>query len=65
MHEGDYDEHSKNEIKMSIRSECRNLIRFQELDSCDFVVPEHIDIDKYVISANYDKNINKYNFLEY
>lgn len=46
LHEGDYDEHSKNEIKMSIRSECRNLIKFQELDSCDFVVPEHIDIDK-------------------
>jgi alpha 1,2-mannosyltransferase len=46
LHEGDYDEHSKNEIKMSIRSECRNLIRFQELDSCDFVVPEHIDINK-------------------
>ena len=46
LHEGDYDERSKNEIKMSIRSECRNLIKFQELDSCDFVVPEHIDIDK-------------------
>lgn len=46
LHEGDYDEHSKNEIKMSIRSECRNLIKFQELDSCDFVVPDHIDIDK-------------------
>tara|TARA_Y100000389_G_scaffold133285_1_gene130799 strand:+ start:3531 stop:4499 length:969 start_codon:yes stop_codon:yes gene_type:complete len=46
LHERDYDERSKNEIKMSIRSECRNLIKFQELDSCDFVVPEHIDIDK-------------------
>ena len=46
LHEGDYDERSKNEINMSIRSECRNLIKFQELDSCDFVVPEHIDIDK-------------------
>tara|TARA_B100000795_G_scaffold268474_1_gene255509 strand:- start:7101 stop:8069 length:969 start_codon:yes stop_codon:yes gene_type:complete len=46
LHEGDYDEHSKNEIKMSIRSECRKIIRFQELDSCDFIIPEHIDIEK-------------------
>lgn len=46
LHEGDYDEKSKEEIIKSVRENHRNLINFKQIDKNDFCVPEHIDIDK-------------------
>jgi len=46
LHEGDYDNNAKQEIIMSIRKDFRYLINFQELDSNDFKIPNHIDKDK-------------------
>jgi ACT domain-containing protein len=46
LHEGDYDNNSKNEILLSIRGECRDIVKFQELDKEDFKIPQHIDISK-------------------
>ena len=46
FHEGDYDAESQQEIFKSVRHECRSLIRFQQLDSDDFKIPEWIDSKK-------------------
>jgi len=46
LHEGDYDNESQKEIILSIRGDCQSLIKFQELDSGDFKVPNHIDKNK-------------------
>jgi hypothetical protein len=46
LHEGDYDEKSKEEIIKSVRENHRDLINFKQIDKNDFCVPEHIDIDK-------------------
>jgi hypothetical protein len=46
LHEGDYTEEAKNEILTGIRSECRSLLTFKEIDTGDFSIPSHIDIDK-------------------
>jgi hypothetical protein len=46
LHEGDYDEKSKDEIMKSIREDCRVLINFKTLDVNDFTVPTHIDVEK-------------------
>ena len=43
LHEGDYDNNSKNEILLSIRRECKDIVKFQELDNNDFKIPEHIN----------------------
>jgi hypothetical protein len=46
LHEGDYTEDAKKEIITGIRSECRNLLTFKQIDDEDFRIPSHIDIDK-------------------
>jgi len=46
LHEGDYDNNSKNEILLSIRGECKDIVKFQELDKNDFKVPDHINKSK-------------------
>ena len=46
LHENDYDELSKTDIIMSIRSSCRSLITFQELDKDDFKLPDNIDEER-------------------
>jgi hypothetical protein len=46
LHEGDYTEDAKKEIIAGIRSECRNLLTFKQIDEEDFRIPSHIDIDK-------------------
>jgi hypothetical protein len=46
LHEGDYTEEAKKEIIAGIRSECRNLLTFKQIDEEDFRIPLHIDIDK-------------------
>jgi hypothetical protein len=46
LHEGDYTEDAKKEIIAGIRSECRNLLTFKQIDEEDFRIPLHIDIDK-------------------
>jgi hypothetical protein len=46
LHEGDYTEDAKKEIIAGIRSECRNLLTFKQIDEEDFCIPSHIDIDK-------------------
>jgi hypothetical protein len=46
LHENDYDELSKREIIMSIRSSHRSLITFQELDKDDFKLPDNIDEER-------------------
>jgi hypothetical protein len=46
LHEGDYTDDAKNEIIMGIRSDCRSLLTFLQIDEDDFKVPSHIDIDK-------------------
>ena len=43
LHDGDYDNNSKNEILLSIRGECKDIVKFQELDNNDFKIPDHID----------------------
>jgi len=46
FHEGDYDNDSQQDILMSIRSTCRDLVSFQALDPNDFKLPSHIDKEK-------------------
>ena len=46
LHEGDYTEDAKKEIIAGIRGECRNLLKFQQIDDEDIRIPSHIDIDK-------------------
>lgn len=46
MHEGDYDDLGQQDILMSVRASCRDLVTFHALDVGDFVVPEHVDQDK-------------------
>lgn len=46
LHEGDYDNHSQDEIRKSIRSSHRHLIKFIEIDKADFSIPTHIDMNK-------------------
>jgi len=47
LHEGDYaDDEAKKEILTGIRSECRSLLSFKQIDATDFCIPSHIDIDK-------------------
>ena len=46
LHEGDYTDDAKNEIFTGIRSECRHLITFKQIDEDDFCIPCHIDIEK-------------------
>jgi len=52
LHEGDYNERDKIEIVTGIRGECKELIKFKELDKNDFEIPEHIDKDKLNKSVN-------------
>ena len=46
LHEGDYGDDAKNEILTGIRSECRSLLTFKQIDDDDFCIPSHIDVDK-------------------
>jgi hypothetical protein len=46
LHEGDYTEYAKKEILTGIRSECRHLVTFKQIDGEDFCIPPHIDNDK-------------------
>ena len=46
LHEGDYTDDAKNEIITGIRMECRDFIKFKQIDNEDFCIPQHIDIDK-------------------
>jgi alpha 1,2-mannosyltransferase len=46
LHEGDYTEDAKNDIIAGIRSECRSLLTFKQIDEEDFTIPSHIDKDK-------------------
>lgn len=46
LHEGDYDARAQEEITLSVRSSCRGLITFVQLDPEDFTLPAHIDADK-------------------
>lgn len=43
FHEGDYDNNAQQDILMSIRGTCRDLVSFQALDPNDFTLPSHID----------------------
>jgi len=52
LHEGDYNERDKIEIVTGIRGECKELIKFKEIDKNDFEIPEHIDKDKLNKSVN-------------
>ena len=46
LHEGDYNERDKIEIITGIRGECKELIKFKEIDKKDFEIPQHIDKEK-------------------
>lgn len=46
LHEGDYDSKSQDEIMKSIRDEGRSLVQFKKLDTDDFNIPTHIDVEK-------------------
>ena len=46
LHEGDYTERSQKEILNGVRENHRHLVKFKEIDSEDFEVPDHIDQDK-------------------
>jgi len=46
LHEGDYTERDQIEIITGIRGDCKNLIKFKEIDKTDFEIPQHIDKDK-------------------
>tara|TARA_B000000477_G_scaffold124577_1_gene132809 strand:- start:2094 stop:3068 length:975 start_codon:yes stop_codon:yes gene_type:complete len=48
LHEKDYDEKSKEEIKNGVRGDYKNLIKFKEIDSSDFEIPTHIDKEKLI-----------------
>jgi hypothetical protein len=43
FHEGDYDAGAQEDVLQSIRSSCRDLVRFQALHPDDFKLPSHID----------------------
>lgn len=46
LHEGDYDLASQDEIKKGIREEGQHLVSFKQVDSEDFTIPTHIDLEK-------------------
>jgi len=46
LHEGDFDNKSQQEIITSVRSSCRSLVTFVQLDKDDFVVPDFINKEK-------------------
>ena len=46
LHEGDFTEDAKNDIIVGIRSECRSLLTFKQIDEEDFTIPSHIDKEK-------------------
>lgn len=46
FHEGDFDSDAQQEIILSVRASCRDLVSFQALDPEDFKVPSHIDEKK-------------------
>ena len=46
LHEGDFDSKSQQEIITSVRTSCRSLVTFVELDKGDFEVPDFIDKEK-------------------
>lgn len=46
FHEGDYDNEAQQDILMSIRGSCRDLVSFQALNPNDFKVPSYIDQQK-------------------
>ena len=46
FHEGDYDYAAQREILLGVRSSCRSLVSFVELDAGDFKVPDHIDKER-------------------
>jgi len=46
LHEGDYMERDKIEIISGIRGNCKDLIKFKEIDKNDFEIPQHIDNNK-------------------
>lgn len=46
LHEGDFDPKSQQEIILSVRSSCRSLVTFVELDKEDFQVPDFVDLKK-------------------
>lgn len=46
LHEGDFDPKSQQEIILSVRSSCRSLVTFVELDKDDFQVPDFVDLRK-------------------
>lgn len=52
LHEGDYDLFSQKEILTGIREECRNLVKFKQLDIEDFSLPSNIDKNKMIKSIN-------------
>tara|TARA_B110001450_G_scaffold7_1_gene27 strand:+ start:8151 stop:9125 length:975 start_codon:yes stop_codon:yes gene_type:complete len=52
LHEGDYKDRDKAEIITGIRGECKELIKFKEIDKKDFEIPDHIDKDKLNKSVN-------------
>lgn len=46
LHEGDYDPRGQEEILRSVRSSCRSLVSFVQMDTEDFTIPAHIDQEK-------------------
>jgi hypothetical protein len=58
LHENDYDELAKTDIIMSIRSYCRSLITFQEVDKDDFKLPDNIDEERLKLCV--DTKITSY-----
>lgn len=63
LHEGDFDNRAQQEIITGIRSSCRSLVTFVELDKDDFEVPEFINKEKVKNIVNlkpvpYWRNIN-------
>ncbi len=46
LHEGDFDNNAQREIITSVRSSCRSLVTFVQLDKGDFEVPSFIDKEK-------------------
>ena len=46
FHEGDYDSDAQTDVIQSIRSDFRDLVRFQALHPDDFKLPSHIDKEK-------------------
>lgn len=46
LHQGDFDPRSQQEIIIGVRSSCRSLVTFVEIDKEDFEVPDFIDQEK-------------------